>query len=438
MPTPKRTLPAAAALVLMTLLFAGTFVLSGCDDDSAAIPSPVTSSTTPPPATKRAATLPFIPLSNAADADLLGKFTDVTGPVTPDMNAAKVIQTLALFNHPESCAASADGKYLFVTNSGAVVSSILGPSFGYYQGAISKLSIDADGRLKLINLKFVEKLHAPMGIAVLPKSTGKFPAGSLFVSTGTTSGLDDKGEHITDIRKFNPGVSIYDPENGKRLGFIAMGADRAVAKSLHHSVLAPSGLCFDQDGNLYVADSSNTGNDLDPVVLPRPGLLRINNQNIDLYADNKVSDNDVAFYYERHQPFAVFSSNVDPGLYWSTLVTDSTQRSAGDVYRMARDEFPRSVEQPVVGDTGGALLGVTITPSGNLIASQINGQLIYIGKRVQAEVEFTENGSFATPADIKMIKSYKGFNVLYVPEQEPNSVESWKQRLRVVLLPKAL
>jgi hypothetical protein len=357
------------------------------------------------------------------------------------MNTAKVIETLPIFNHPQSCAASPDGKYLFVTNSGATVSSILGPSFQYYGGAISKLSIDADGRLKLINLKFVDNLHAPMGIAVLPKSTGKFPAGSLFVCTGTTSGLDDKGEHITDIRKFNPGVSIYDPENGKMLGFIAMGADRAVAKSLHHSVLAPSGLCFDQDGNLYVADCSNTGADLDPVVLPRPGILRINNQHIDLYAANKGNEKDdtsVAFYYERHQPFAVFYSSLDDGLYWSTLITDSAQRSAGDIYRMARDEFSRSVGQNVLGDAGGALLGVTITPSGNLIASQVNGQLIYIGKRVQAEVEFTENGSFATPADIKMIKSYKGFNILYVPEQEPNSVDSWKQRLRVVLLPKAL
>lgn len=435
---PKRMLPAAGALVLMTLVFAGAAALSGCDDDSAAVPTPTTSSSTPPAATRRAAALPFIPISNPGDADLLGKFTDVTGPVTPDMNTAKVIQTLPIFNHPQSCAASADGKYLFVTNSGATVSSILGPSFQYYGGAISKLAIDADGRLKLINLKFVDNLHAPMGIAVLPKSTGKLPAGTLFVATGTTSGLDAKGEHITDIRKFNPGVSIYDPENGKLLGFIAMGDNHAVAKSLRHVVLAPTGLCFDQDGNLYVADSSNTGNDLDPVVLPRPGLLRINNQDIESYAADKVTANDVAFYYERHQPFAVFYSGIDDGLYWSTLVTDSAQRTPGDIYRTVRADFSRSVGQNVLGDAGGALLGVTITPSGNLIASQANGQLIYIGKRVQAEVEFTENGSFATPADIKMIKSYKGFNILYVLEQEPNSVESWKQRLRVVLLPKAL
>jgi len=64
--------------------------------------------------------------------------------------------------------------------------------------------------------------------------------------------------------------------------------------------------------------------------------------------------------------------------------------------------------------------------------------LKFIGKRVQSEIEFTETGSFASPADIKLHTSSKGFNLLYVPEQEPNSTESWKQRLRVVMLPKAL
>jgi DNA-binding beta-propeller fold protein YncE len=437
----KQSRLAAVTLALGSLGLTLALMLPGCDDDSTPINAPAAATTNATAAApKKAATLPFIPLGNP-DANLAGSFTDVTGPVTPDLNTAKVIQTLALFNHPDSCAASADGKYLFVTNSGAIINGITGPSFQYEQGAISKLSIGGDGRLTLVSLKFVDGLHAPMGMAILPKSTGKFPAGSLFVSTGTTAALDDKGDHIADIRKFNPGVSIFDPENGKRLGFIAMGPDRAVARSLRHPVLAPCGLCFDQQGNLYVADTANTGADLDPVVVGRPGLLRINNQNIDLYADNKVSEKDgaaVEFAYERHQPASIFYSSIDDGIYWTTLATDSTERSAGDVYRVVPEEFSQRVAQNVLGDTGGALLGITITPSGNLIASQVNGPLVYIGKKVQSEIEFTENGSFSAPADIKLFTAYKGYNVLFVPEQEPNSVESWKQRLRVVLLPKAL
>jgi DNA-binding beta-propeller fold protein YncE len=432
----RRLTRSALALILAALVAAP---LVGCDDDSNPIISPI-SSTNNTPAPKRASTLPFIPLDSGSAPMLSGSFTDVTGPVKPDLSTAKVIQTLAVFNHPQSCAVSADGKYLYVTNSGAIVNGITGPSFQYYQGAISKLAIDADGRLKPVNLKLVEGIHAPMGIGILPKSTGKFRAGSLFVCTGTTAGLDEKGEHITDIRKFNPGVSIYDPDTGKLLGFIAMGPDRAVARSIRHTVLAPCGLTFDQQGNLYVADTGNTGRDLDPVINGRPGLLRIDNQNIDLYADNKTSEKDgtsVAFVSERHQPTAVFYSSLDDGLYWTTCDSKSSE-VVGCVYRVVREDFARSLQQNILGDRDGALAGLTITPSGNLIASDLNGQLKFIGKRVQSEIEFNENGSFSSPADLKIHTSYKGYNILYVPEQEPNSEDAWKQRLRVVMLPKAL
>lgn len=417
---------------------AGVFVSAGCDDDSTSITA-ISPATSTPASKRRASTLPFIPLDNA-DMKLSGSFTDVTGPVQPNLNTAKVIQTLAVFNHPDSCAISADGKYLYVTNSGAIVNGITGASFQYYQGAISKLAVDADGRLTPINLKLVEGIHTPMGIAVLPKATVKFPAGSLFVSTGTTDGLDENGEHITDVRKFNPGVSIFDPEKGKLLGFIAMGPDRAVARSIRHPVLTPSGLCFDKDGNLYVADTGNTGVYLDPVINGRPGLLRIDNANIDMYADNKTSEKDgtaVAWVSERHQPAAVFYSTIDDGIYWTTC--DSKPPLVGGVFRVLRDQFAQTTSQNILGgDTNGALMGVTITPSGNLIAADINGQLKFIGKRIQSEIEFSETGTFASPGDIKLYTNSKGFNVLYVPEQEPNSAESWKQRLRVVMLPKAL
>jgi len=98
------------------------------------------------------------------------------------------------------------------------------------------------------------------------------------------------------------------------------------------------------------------------------------------------------------------------------------------------------LEQNILGGVGGPLMGMTITPNGNLIASQINGDLKYMlsVKKVIDDIEFNQSGTFSSPGDIKLIPSSKGFNILYVPEQEPNSEEPWKQRLRVVMLPKAL
>jgi len=331
----KLTRLATAALVLAGLAVMGTLIMTGCDDESANAPVPAPSPSTPP-TSKRATSGPKIILN---DVNLFGSFTDVTGPVTPDLNTAKVIQTLPVFNHPQSCTASLDGKYLFVTCSGVIISQILGQSVQYEQGAISKLEIDADGRLRVVDVKFIDRLHAPMGIAVLPTATAKFPAGSLFVSTGTTAALDAKGDQITDVTKFNPGVSIFDPGTGKRLGFIPMGPGRAVAKAINHPVLAPAGLCFDSKSNLYVADIGNTGKDLNPPINnARPGIVRITLANIDTYSEDKQNIKDqssVAFTSVRHQPAAIFYSPIDDALYWTTC--DGQPPLLGGVFRIERD-----------------------------------------------------------------------------------------------------
>src|SRR5258706_1943519 len=156
--------------------------LAGCDKDDNTPPVPAApppSNTTSAPASKPTATTtnPVTRIATFNDS-----FHDVTGPVKPDKVIAKVIQTLPLFNHPTSCTVSLDGKFLFVTNSAVLVNGI-----EFHKGSISKLEIGADGRLKMIEPDFVKGLHAPMGIAPLPKATATFPAGALFVATGMTS-----------------------------------------------------------------------------------------------------------------------------------------------------------------------------------------------------------------------------------------------------------
>ncbi|HEY7118411.1 MAG TPA: hypothetical protein VH475_17615, partial [Tepidisphaeraceae bacterium] len=206
----------------------------------------------------------------------------------------------------------------------------------------------------------------------------------------------------------------------------------AVAKSIFHAVLTPSGLCFDPDGNLYVCDTGNTGKELDPEIFGRPGILRIRFQHIDVYAANS-DKGDVAFLSERHAPSAIFYSKADDALYWTT--SDAQGAAGGAIYRMERKQFPeQSMKNNAVGDQG-ALLGVAITPHGTMIASRLDGDLTMISPHVLDTVPFYESASFATPGDIKIHTLQNGNNILYVPEQEPNSLEKWKQRIRVILLP---
>lgn len=420
-------------------LVVGLCCLAGCDDGSSSssfTPTPAD----PPPPKRTASTVPMV---HDEAANLVNSFNDVTGPVKPDRTTAKVIQTLAIFNHPQSSAISADGNHLFVTNSGVVVSALSGPSVQYCKGAISKLKIQPDGRLEVENVKFIDKLHAPMGIAVLNKGTSKFPEGSLFVCTGMTAGTDDQGELMTDIKKFNPGISIFSPDDGKLLGFIAMSSGHAVAKAVNHAALAPAGICFDPDGNLYMTDTANTGKDLDPIVYGRPGVMRIRNEQIDMYADDKEDPKvqgrlNILFQSERHEPAGVFYSPIDDALYWTTC--DGKEPIIGGVFRTERKSFSQVVPQNILGGIGSALMGVTITPSGNLITSKLDGDLFYMltGRSSMGKVGFYEDAAFSSPGEIRFMACPKGYNVLYVPEQEPNSVQAWKQRLRVVVLPTAL
>jgi hypothetical protein len=354
--------------------------------------------------------------------------------VKPDPNLAKILQTLDVFNHPESCTVSADGQFLFVTNCASTPDGIpLG------KGAISKLQIQADGTLTMVKAQFTTGLNGPLGITILPKSTRKFRAGSLFVCTGFNSATDDKEQRVKDVRKINPGVTVVDPDSGRVLGHIATGPGTAAAKNLGHPVLQPNGICFDADGNLYVADGGGGGDELEPAVRGRPGIKKVRFASIDGYSENR-EQGELTFFNVRHVPNGVFYSKADDALYWTTC--DGDGPAGGAVYRMPRKAFPVESEvENVVGDIN-PLDGLCITPGESLVTARSQeGDIALMTKRQLSILNFQgfeEPLKLASPSDIKLLTLSNGNNILYIPEQEPEAKEPWKQRLRVVLLPSRL
>jgi hypothetical protein len=308
----------------------------------------------------------------------------------------------------------------------------------------------------VVNLKWVEGLHAPLGIAVLPRNTKKFRAGTLFVATGAVRAIDDEGAPITDIKLLNPGVTLIDPDSGKTVGFIPMGPRSAVAKSIFHAVLTPNGVTFDKDGNFFMADTGVGGRNLDPEIIGRPGVIRIKHQNIDAYADN-IEQGSVSYVPALHEPAPVFYSRVDHAIYWTT--SDGKGPAGGAGYRIPVDEFGQKneVNNILGGEDLGPLLGAVITPvrnspqaggrstalkdrvGGTFIASRLDGDIIFMNKIISRLTFLDDEGlSFSTPADIKLHTLPNGDNILYVPESEPNANHEWKQRLRVLLLPSGI
>jgi DNA-binding beta-propeller fold protein YncE len=427
---------AGLATLAVVAIVSTALVVPGCDsgDDHGGIDVKIGSGnpvTDDRPATRALTTRPTAAAAAPLRDAPLNGFKDYQGDVQPDRNLAKVIQTIKAFDRPAGCAVSLDRKYLFVTNSSWSQSG----GFRHYKGSISKLEILPDGRLKMLKPDFVTQVHAPMGIAPLPKATRGFPAGALFVATGATSAVDDKDAPVTDIKKFNTGVSVFDPESGRLIGFIPMGPGRAVPRTIQKAVVAPTGLCFDADANLYLTDAGNTGNQLEPEVTGWPGIIRIRHQHIDTYAANETAINGAAWMTERHIPGAVYFSPLDNALYWST--TDGTP-AGGAVNRIAIGDFPaENGKNNVLGDMG-AIRGVTITPKGTLVISRDDGDLSLMTARTITQVAFPEDGSFSSPFEIKLHTLPNGNNVLYVPEQDPTSLQENQQRLRVILLPSAM
>ena len=108
----------------------------------------------------------------------------LAGCGAPVARTATIVQTISAFNRPESVAFSLDGKHLFVSNC---ASGLFGPDgklvgFVRGKGAISKLEVLPSGRVKMVRARFIQRLSGSVGLAVMPISTQKYPAGTLSLS----------------------------------------------------------------------------------------------------------------------------------------------------------------------------------------------------------------------------------------------------------------
>ena len=119
-----------------------------------------------------AVTLAFVTVDLAQAADPLEAY-----PVK-----GQVIQRLHAFDNPEGSIFSADGRYVFVSSSADVGMPDKGLHWTHKAGYVSKLAVQSDGTLKMLNEKLITGLTGPTGMAVSTMSTKKFPKGTLFLT----------------------------------------------------------------------------------------------------------------------------------------------------------------------------------------------------------------------------------------------------------------
>lgn len=362
--------------------------------------------------------------------------------VIPFLHAAQpqVTQTLSLFHRPESVAFSLDGRTLFVSNCG---SDVFGPGKSFVgfvkgNGSISKLDIDADGNATVADLKFIEHLSANVGIAVLPKSTSKFPEGTLLINHGISLLVDPAGKPITDPVELHTGISFHDPLTGNLLGDIPVGAGSKVAQILGHITLLPNSMAFDRNGNLFVTDTAMGGDRLDPKTGGHPGLVRIAHDAIDNLMNDDSSAVNELFNKVTFTPIPGFPNGVG---YWADrnsicVVTMGGQSPEGTaIYILPEDSFPRTtLPSPFRGDVGTAD-GIVFTPAGTLLTSRFAGDILVVPSD-SAPYPLSVAGRFAAPADHRLTVLDDGSCLLAIPDQDRNDPRPWQQMVKLIKLPK--
>ena len=205
----------------------------------------------------------------------------------PYPHKGQVLQRLASFDNPEGAIFSADGKYVFISN--AAEQGNVDKGFSWVQGAgyISKLEVQGDGTLKTVEEKLITGLTAPLGFAVIPTSTKKFPQGTIFVVQATAPLVDDAGNPVKSASGRTPKITAFNVD-GQVLGEISLGSGSAAEKAAGVIATLGNALAFDKSGNLYVAETGIAGGSFEPPLATKGGgIYLFPKSSLDDLADGK-------------------------------------------------------------------------------------------------------------------------------------------------------
>ena len=227
-------------------------------------------------------------LCGAALAAVLGAGAVQGQDIPADVHPvpATVLQVLKAFDNPEGAIFSADGQSVFVSNAAEIGDR--GQGFGWTEGEgyISKLAVQPNGTLTMVEERLIEGLTGPLGMAVLPVATGKFPAGTIFALAGSAPLVDAQGQAVKDPTHLRTKLIAFN-DDGKVLGEIDTGQGSLFERINGSPIALINALGFDAEGNAYVADTAFGADQFDPPFAGKSGLWLIPHGALDALADGQ-------------------------------------------------------------------------------------------------------------------------------------------------------
>src|SRR5262245_50867249 len=259
---------------------------------------------------------------------LLGVMLDVAvaqqdapkgAPVPPAHKVSgRLLQELKSFDNPEGAIFSDDGRFVLISNSAELGMPDKGFHWTEKAGFVSKLSVEADGTLKMVNPKLLSGLTAPLGMAVLPVATKKFPKGSIFLCTGGLPLADASGTEIKDPARLTSKIIVFNVD-GRILGEVPWSAGSVLAKVTGAPATLPNAAAFDKQGNLYLADTGLAGATLEPKLEARPGVVMIPHGAIDALASGQATSARIGFIPMPGGPDGIEVSPLDGTIHVNTV-----------------------------------------------------------------------------------------------------------------------
>lgn len=340
-------------------------------------------------------------------------------------------EPVELFNAPAGAAFSGDGKMLFVTNSARTDYGMIAG-----RGAVSRLTVGADGQLTMDQQRLVDGLNGPIGIAQLPISLGQFPRGTLVVVVGGRWVVKDRNTAVDDPRERGTGLVFIDPASGARLGDLYLGAGSLIDALVGHPLYDPSHVTFDSEGNVFISDVAGVG-------LPRregkrdpAGILRVTVAGMQaLLRGEAPAGADVAFLDVPEVPGGIVWSAKDNRLFLTTGT--GIGDLVGAVLAIERGDFGSSGSIRTIDTELQPMMGACITANGSLIAAHTTGVLSFIkrGRGKMKDLRFRDRPVFLSPGQPAATTLANGQVLVVLPEMASGGRPAWRHRMQVFTLP---